>query len=168
MVAQYGEALYATILLPKLGVPEEARDLLRETFLTAFERIETFSWLEGGMYPWLRRIAQNKAIDRLRARTRERRFQTGYGDFVELAEPPPSAERALLAAEEQARNKQKIQQALSQITERYREAIELRVLEERSREDCAARLSVSVSTFDVILFRAMAAFRKAFLQLETP
>jgi RNA polymerase sigma-70 factor (ECF subfamily) len=39
------------------------------------------------------------------------------------------------------------------------------VLEERSREEAARELDVSVSTFDVVLHRAMAALKKA-MQLE--
>jgi RNA polymerase sigma-70 factor (ECF subfamily) len=36
----------------------------------------------------------------------------------------------------------------------------LRVLEERSREEVARELGVTVATFDVVLHRAMAALRK--------
>ena len=44
---------------------------------------------------------------------------------------------------------------------RYADAIRLRVLEERSRDEAAQTLGVSVATFDVVLHRAMAALRKA-------
>jgi RNA polymerase sigma-70 factor (ECF subfamily) len=37
----------------------------------------------------------------------------------------------------------------------------MRILEERSREEAALALGVSVATFDVVLHRAMAALRKA-------
>ncbi|HEV8246703.1 MAG TPA: sigma factor-like helix-turn-helix DNA-binding protein, partial [Polyangiaceae bacterium] len=55
---------------------------------------------------------------------------------------------------------------LDRINPRYAKAIQLRVLEERSREEAAAALEVSMATFDVVLHRAMAALRKA-LALST-
>jgi RNA polymerase sigma factor (sigma-70 family) len=55
----------------------------------------------------------------------------------------------------------RVDRVLGRINPRYARAIRLRVLEERSREQAAAELEVSVSTFDVVLHRAMAALRKA-------
>jgi RNA polymerase sigma factor (sigma-70 family) len=166
LVVRYGEELYARVILPCLGAPEEARDVLKEVFLTAFDRIETFSWRDGGLYPWLRRIAHNKAIDRHRARAREKRFQSGYTEFLEAAEPPPDTEAMLLSAEERARNLTRLREALTTLAPRYRQAIELRILEERPREECAKRMEITVGNFDVVLFRALASFRKAFFAKE--
>ena len=55
----------------------------------------------------------------------------------------------------------RVERLLGRINPRYALAIRLRVLEERSREEAARELEVSVSTFDVVLHRAMAALRKA-------
>jgi len=49
---------------------------------------------------------------------------------------------------------------MQHLNERYRFAIELRFVEELSREECAARLGVKLGTFDVLLLRALRAFRK--------
>jgi len=43
---------------------------------------------------------------------------------------------------------------------RYKRAIELRFLEERTRQECADVLEVKLGTFDVVLLRALRAFRK--------
>jgi RNA polymerase sigma-70 factor (ECF subfamily) len=48
------------------------------------------------------------------------------------------------------------------LQERYRTAIELRLVQELPREECARRLGVTIGTFDVLLFRAVRAFRKHF------
>ena len=56
----------------------------------------------------------------------------------------------------------RIDQTMDLIQERYRLAIELRLVQELSREDCAQRLGVAIGTFDVLLFRAVRAFRKCF------
>ena len=46
--------------------------------------------------------------------------------------------------------------------DRYRTAIEMRLIQELSREECAKQLAITVGTFDVLLFRAVRAFRKQF------
>ena len=51
---------------------------------------------------------------------------------------------------------------MARLQDRYRTAIELRLVQELSREDCAQRLGVTIGTFDVLLFRAVRAFRKQF------
>lgn len=169
IVVRYGEDLYSRVILPCLGSPEDARDVLKESFLTAFDRIETFTWREGGLFPWLRRIAHNKAIDRHRAKSREKRFQAGYSEFLEVsAHESNTAEEDLIGAQEKARNQARMRESLSQLTQRYRRAIELRILEERPREECAQALEITVGNFDVLLFRALQSFRKIFLQEEKP
>ncbi|GAB5540802.1 MAG: hypothetical protein SangKO_005620 [Sandaracinaceae bacterium] len=49
---------------------------------------------------------------------------------------------------------------LERINPRYARAISLRFFEDRSREECAAGLDVKIGTFDVVLLRALRAFRK--------
>jgi RNA polymerase sigma-70 factor (ECF subfamily) len=56
---------------------------------------------------------------------------------------------------------------LDKLNPRYRQAVTLRILEERSREQCAATLSVTVATFDVLLLRALRSFRKTWQEHET-
>jgi RNA polymerase sigma-70 factor (ECF subfamily) len=48
------------------------------------------------------------------------------------------------------------------LSERYRNAIQLRLIDELPREECARRMNVTTGTFDVVLFRAVRAFRKHF------
>jgi RNA polymerase sigma-70 factor (ECF subfamily) len=169
IVVRYGEDLYSRVILPCLGSPEEARDVLKESFLTAFDRIETFSWREGGLFPWLRRIAHNKAIDRHRAKSREKRFQSGYTEYLEVSAPETSnAEETLIGAQEKERNLARMKESLGKLTHRYKRAIELRILEERPREECAQVLEITVGNFDVLLFRALQSFRKIFFTEEKP
>jgi len=66
----------------------------------------------------------------------------------------------VLAAHDLEAARRKVQRALAAINPRYALAIRLRVLEERPREEAARELDVSVSTFDVVLHRAMSALKK--------
>ena len=54
----------------------------------------------------------------------------------------------------------RVESLLSRIHPRYADAIRLRVLEERPRQEAALALGVAVGTFDVVLHRAMVALRK--------
>jgi RNA polymerase sigma-70 factor (ECF subfamily) len=56
--------------------------------------------------------------------------------------------------------RQRVGLLVARLHPRYARALTLRVLEERSREECAAALEVSTATFDVVLHRAVAALKK--------
>nr|MBP6608665.1 hypothetical protein [Deltaproteobacteria bacterium] len=68
----------------------------------------------------------------------------------------------LSAAEERVIAQRRIEDVLAGIHARYATVIRLRLCEEKPRAVCAAALGVSVETFDVLLLRAVRAFRKAY------
>jgi DNA-directed RNA polymerase specialized sigma24 family protein len=78
------------------------------------------------------------------------------------SDPESHADAQLMLEQERAAHREKIQACMGLIAERYRLAIELRLVQELTREDCAKRLDVTIGTFDVLLFRAVRAFRKHF------
>ena len=55
-----------------------------------------------------------------------------------------------------------VEEALELLNPRYAQALRLRLLEDRSRAECAEALGVKVNNFDVILHRATKAFRKVY------
>ena len=67
-----------------------------------------------------------------------------------------------MVAPELAQTKAQVQEALSSLNPRYAQALRLRLLEDRDREECAEAMDVTVSNFDVILHRACKAFRKVY------
>jgi RNA polymerase sigma-70 factor (ECF subfamily) len=157
--------LYAGVLLPRLGNEADAEDLLRETLLTVALRIGSYTYQERSIYYWMRQIALHKLIDAYRKR---RRGERAIAALAEEAETAPGgelpADEALIAHEERRRNRERIARTLAQLNPRYAEAIRLRLVEELPRADCAARLGVTVPTFDVLFFRAVQAFRKRYLE----
>lgn len=161
ILARYGPLLFAGVILPRLGNEADAEDVLKDTLMNAIDRIGSFQWQDRSIYYWMRQIALNKIIDLHRKRQRGERLVEALAREAE-AQPqaPARADEALIAAEERRINRERIQSTLGAINPRYAEAIRLRLVEELSREDCAARLDVSVGTFDVLFFRALRAFRK--------
>ena len=75
-------------------------------------------------------------------------------------------EAALIAEEERRINAARRDTPLEAINPRYRTAIELRLIEELPREECARRLELTLGTFDVLFFRAVRAFRRKFEESE--
>jgi RNA polymerase sigma-70 factor (ECF subfamily) len=157
----FAAALYARVLLPRLGNPAAAEEALAETFRMALERLDQFSDRQLSIWHWLVRIATNKATDIHRERARTGK---ALSNFVDLLGPltPPEADpgSALEHRREQEQLRAAVARTLERLNPRYRKAIELRILADESRQACAEQLQVSVPTFDVVLLRALRAFRK--------
>jgi RNA polymerase sigma-70 factor (ECF subfamily) len=164
LLDRFAQPLYSAVILPGVGHRADAEDILRETLAAAAERIGDFRPREGaGIWGWLRRIATNRIIDRSRRLAAQRRMTDAYEAEVQVLPPRVEigAEAALIEREERAAQEKQLSRALGALNERHRRAIELRVIEERPREECAAEMGVSVGAFDVLLHRAMAALKKA-------
>lgn len=154
-------ALYAEILLPRLGIAAAAEEALAETFRTAVEHLSTFDG-KVSLFFWLARIAVNKATDQHRERARTGKALAGFQSLLgPLSLPPPDPASEVERAHELEELRGRIARVLASINPRYRRAIELRLLDDQSREACAKVLECTVPTFDVVLLRALRAFRAA-------
>jgi RNA polymerase sigma-70 factor (ECF subfamily) len=164
LLRKYGPILYRSVLLPRLAGEAAAQDALAETYARVVERFHQFHWQSCGIYPWLRVIALRIALDMLRAKRRETLYQPDDLEReIDASEQDLTSrgEAELCEKRDMADARARVETALSKLNPRYAEAIRLRVLEERTREEVAATLGVSVSTFDVVLHRAMTALKKA-------
>lgn len=169
ILERYAQPLYGTVILPRLGDTVSAEEVLRDTLATAVEKIKRFTWQGKSIYPWLRQIAINKVFDVHRQSKRSRRLAEAMSHEVKLESDPDShADAQLMADQERRAHRDRIDETMQQLQDRYRTAIELRLIQELSREECAKRLGVTIGTFDVLLFRAVRAFRKHFGEQETP
>jgi RNA polymerase sigma-70 factor (ECF subfamily) len=163
ILERYAQPLYATVILPRLGDAATAEDVLRDTLATAVEKIDRFTWQGKTIYPWLRQIAINKVFDVHRANKRSRRLADAMAQELSTeTDPDCSADAVIMAEEERRGHRARIDVALAALPDRYRAAIQLRLIDELSREECARRLAITVGTFDVLLHRAVRSFRKRF------
>lgn len=156
----YGDRLFRQAILPRLPIRELAEDVLRDTFRLAIERIDQFQLIDRSIYYWLRRIAINRAIDVHRAHARQQKLEDSAA-----AEPSysagssiPSPDRGQALAETRAL----IEESLAVLNPRFAQALRLRLLEDRDREECAEIMGVTTGNFDVILHRAIKAFREKY------
>lgn len=161
--AAFARLLHAQILLPRLGNPAAAEDALAETFRAALEKIADYRAEGGSLFGWLARIAMNKAADFHRERARTGKALASFDALVTPlweAEGSAAAERRI----DQQRLRAAIDEVLSRLSERHRRAIELRVLEDLPRAECADRLEITIGNFDVLLLRALRAFRAGWIE----
>jgi len=168
LLRKYGNALYASVLLPRLGSEAAAKDALGETYAKVVERIDRFTWQNVGFYPWLRTVALRVALDALRARKRTVLWEAeDLQREVDASQTTTPLDQAVQEKRDREAAKARVEAALNKIHERYARAIRLRVIEERPREEVAKELGVTPATFDVLLHRATAALKKA-LEKEEP
>ena len=157
----YAPSLFQHVLLPRLGDRTAAEDALSETFRKAVEALGSFESKNVSVYFWLSRIAVNKAMDMHRVKAVTQRALASFEGLLGPLQEAPSDPSSLLEDHvESALLSERIEHTLAGINERYRRAIELRFLKNHSREECATLLEVKLGTFDVLLLRALRAFRK--------
>jgi len=87
---RYASAIFAAVyrLTSDRGISEE---VVQETFLTLWNRAESFDPRAGSLSAWLHTIARNRAIDRLRAAGRRPRLV----DLASNARPDEDLDQAL-------------------------------------------------------------------------
>ncbi len=157
----FAARLYRTVLMPRLGNAQAAEDALSETFRTAIERLDQYDERGTSLYFWLSRIAVNKATDMHRVKARTRRALTSFDELIAPLRPSaPRPEKELVEREREVLLRDRVREVMGALNPRYARAIELRFFEDRSREECAEALEVKLGTFDVVLLRALRAFRK--------
>lgn len=174
LVGRYQDRLYVT-MLRMVNHPEDAADLVQETFVRAMQAVARFEG-KSTLYTWLFRIAVNLALShrrssRYRATTpldagREEDAAGGTGAGVnrqaaglrrQLAQE--TEEDPALSAE-QRMEYEKLMAALETLDPEFRAVIVLRDVEECDYEQIAAILQVPVGTIKSRLFRARTALRE--------
>ncbi len=137
---RYGRLVYSLILrvVKDAGIAE---DLVQETFMRVWNRVQAFDAQKGSIGPWLLAVARNRAIDYLRsAGGRERNAL----EFEETDHPAlyTNMEHDILSSD-QARL---IQTALGKLSPNQRQVIELAYFEGLSQTEMAERMGQPLGT----------------------
>jgi RNA polymerase sigma-70 factor (ECF subfamily) len=129
----------------------EAEDVSQETLLRLWQQAPGLELGEYGLRPWLRRVATNLCIDRIRA---GRRFDVT--DEVPEQEEAPTQLTGLVQQDLSAR----VDAALRALPERQRIALTLFQYEGLSQIEIGEKLGVSDEAVESLLSRARRALRK--------
>jgi RNA polymerase sigma factor (sigma-70 family) len=151
----------------KLGDDGRAEDVVQETFLLALRGIRSLD-RPSGFKAWLFRIAHNACIDQVRRRGRSEEVpfdadRLGPGDEIRLFRQAPSTHAALT----QRQDMEHLRQAFVGLPVAQAEILILRELEGLSYEDIAARMGISRSAVESLLFRARRSLRAEFGEIAT-
>ncbi len=146
-----------------LGSQEEARDVVQETFLAAFQSLDRFRG-EANLGTWLSRIAVNQCLMKLRSR--KRKPEQSIDDLLPtfLPDGHQVRESALweVSIDTQVERNEVfgiVRKAIDRLPESYRTVLLLRDIEEHSTEEVAAMLGITSNAVKVRLHRARQALR---------
>ena len=142
----------------------EAKEILQDTFLTIWRKLDTFKG-DSQFSSWLYRVAANAALMRLRAQRRHPEVSTedlpiGYLD--NYGQIPPQTENWAKRPDDELQSEElrrHIQSAVDALPEIYRTVFLIRDVEGLSTEETAEVLQISVPTVKTRLHRARIALR---------
>lgn len=135
-----------------LGDGAEAEDVVQEAFTRLWVGAARWTPVGGGLGGWLRRVATNLCLDRLR------RVRPMGGDAIpDRPDDSPLADAALDAD----RRRQAVARAIFALPDRQRAAIVLTYHEEASNAEAADILGVGVKALESLLVRARQSLSRA-------
>jgi RNA polymerase sigma-70 factor (ECF subfamily) len=138
----------------------EAEEVLQETFVQAWTRAGTYDVALGLPVAWLVRIAQNRAIDRLRANSARMRAVDAAPLAVADRESPEL--RAAMTEQQRA-----VASALGSLPAEQRELIEQAYLLGFTQSELAERFKLPLGTVKTRIRTGMIALRHQLSQIAT-
>jgi RNA polymerase sigma-70 factor (ECF subfamily) len=141
---------------------EDAEDVVQQSFQKAFIHLKKFEG-ESLFSTWLTRIAINEALMLLRRRRGTREVPIAESNTEDATEPPldipdtgPNPEDSCLRREQ----KRILSAAVNELTPGMRKAIQLRELDERSTEETAQVMGLSVGAVKARVFHGRRKLRE--------
>ena len=150
------------LALKMVGNPQDAEDILQETFIKAFNNIEQFEG-RSKISTWLYRIAVNETLMLLRRRKGQslpldKDIETDQGDTIprQIVDWCCLPEKELMSGE----SRRHIREAINTLSDANRAAFLLRDVEGLSTKEAAETLEISESALKVRLMRARMQLRE--------
>ena len=144
VVARHIEMVHA-VAWRLLGDAAEAEDVVQDAFAKVWTHAPGWTPAGGGLGGWLRRIANNLCLDRLR-----RRRPLSAAPVPDRPDDAPGADEAY----DEARRSAAVAAAIQALPERQRAAIVLTYHEGLSNAEAAMTLGLGVKALESLLVRA--------------
>lgn len=157
LVIKYKSRIYY-LVLRIIGNSDEAADIAQTTFVRAYQKLHSFRG-RSSFKTWLYRVAINQSKNYLREKVRKERLP-----------PLPEAERQVEGKLEEmiARERgQMLREAISQLPERQRLTLVLRIYEELPYKEIARIMGGSTGLAKVNYFYAINNLRKKWKKLNS-
>jgi len=150
---QYADKIYAYIY-HRVGQAELAEDLTAQVFMRMLEAVRTGHGWQTSFSGWLYRIAHNIVIDHYRRK--------GRATFVDIddAAPMQAPSGDPVASTESQFERQRLRQALAELTDEQSQVISLRFLEDLSIAEVAVVMQKTEGAVKALQYRAVIALRR--------
>jgi RNA polymerase sigma-70 factor, ECF subfamily len=166
LVSRYQDRLFNSVLRLTDNA-EDARDVVQEAFLHAYQSLHSFKG-DALFFTWLYRIAVNTAISMKRKKRVVLRIQPA-GEGGNAIEPlDPSETNRPGHALEMAEEERRVHEALAKLSPEHRSVLVMKDMEGMKYEEMAEILGVPVGTIRSRLHRARLEMRDILLQQEKP
>lgn len=158
LVDRYAQLVYR-VALGITGSPQDAEDVVQETFLRVLQNLVRFSPSKASFKTWLLTIARNQSINAYSSLKRRalRFFSQSRSDEQDLyaednASDPaqPDTEAMLSLKQEYSR----VEQAMKDLPERQRTALYLKAVENLRYGEIAEIMNTTESSIESLIFRA--------------
>ncbi len=149
---RYYKAMYNTSLRI-VKDPAEAEDVMQDSFLSAFTKLDTFKG-EATFGSWLKRIVVNNSINAYKKQQRLGEVPL-ENSLYKIEEEPPQAD-----CETSSPNLKKVMKALEKLKENYRVSLTLHLIEGYSYKEMSKILNLSYANCRTTVSRAKESLRK--------
>jgi len=134
----------------------EAQDILQDCFLRVFKSIDTFKGDGSSLKPWMKRIAINLALKKIKLFSYTR--ETYPDDAMPIVVTSPKANTKL--------NVDDIMELLEQLTDDQKKVFNLYIIDGYSHKEIASQLGVEAATSRSILLRARNTMQQLILKRD--
>jgi len=131
-----------------VGVPEEAEDIMQESFLTAFRKLNTYGG-EVSFGAWLKKIVINRSLDTLRKQ--KVLFEELHSELPVVNEPEPELDSITI---------DEVKSAINSLSDGYRTILSLILLEGYDHEEVSEVLGIKNVTSRTQFSRARQRLRE--------
>ena len=135
---------------------ERAEDLVHDTFVAVWQKIDRFDPMRGSLRAWLLTIVRNRSIDRIRAQRPTLAVDDADEQSLLRSSSNPTWEAAIAR-----RSAAELRAALHGLPDEQRQAIELAYFEGHTYRQIAALTNVPVGTANGRLRLALGKLREA-------
>lgn len=132
----------------------DVEDLVQDTLMSVHIARATYD-AKRPFLPWLYALLSNRMVDAARRQGRRSAHEVQTDDFEHICETLPDRDPG-----EHYRDPQLLMQAIGELPEGQRKAVELLKLQELSLEQAAARTGTSIGALKVATHRALVSLRK--------